>query len=84
MPYIMVDIESDGPIPSPATIQWCVSAPCSSKNLGSLYKGLVKDTSPNFKHLRKTRHTHHPVDDAKGNAEALLHMKEGMGLKIKL
>jgi len=24
------------------------------------------------------------VDDAKGNAEALLHMKEVMGLKIKL
>jgi hypothetical protein len=56
----------------------------SSSNLGSLYKGLVKDTRENFKHLRKTKHTHHPVDDAKGNAEALLHMKENMGLKIKL
>jgi len=56
----------------------------SSQNLGSLYKGLVKDTGPNIKHLRKTRHTHHPVDDAKGNAEALLHMKEAMGLKIRL
>ena len=55
----------------------------SSVNLGSLYKGLVKDTSQNFKHLRKTRHTHHPVDDAKGNAEALLAMRD-MGLKIKL
>ena len=56
----------------------------SSSNLGSLYKGIVKDTRENFKHLRKTKHTHHPVDDAKGNAEALLHMKESMGLKIKL
>lgn len=56
----------------------------SSTNLGSLYKGLVKDTSPNFKHLRRTKHTHHPVDDAKGNAEALLTMKEQMGLKIRL
>ena len=56
----------------------------SSTNLGSLYKGLVKDTSKNFKHLRKTRHTHHPVDDAVGNAEALLHMKAEMGLKIGL
>jgi DNA polymerase III epsilon subunit-like protein len=56
----------------------------SSSNLGSLYKGLVKDTCENFKHLRKTKHTHHPVDDAKGNAVALLHMKENMGLKIKL
>ncbi len=56
----------------------------SSTNLGSLYKGLVKDCFQNFKHLRKTRHTHHPVDDAKGNAEALLAMKAEMGLKIKL
>ena len=53
----------------------------SSTNLGSLYKGLQKDTFVSFKHLRKTRHTHHPVDDAVGNAEALLQMKE-MGLKI--
>src|SRR5262245_58242980 len=56
----------------------------SSTNLGSLYKGMAKDTSVNFKHLRKTRHTHHPVDDALGNAEALLHMKDVMGLKITL
>lgn len=46
----------------------------SSTNLGSLYKGLAKSTFKNFKHLRKTKHTHHPVDDAKGNAEALLEM----------
>jgi len=46
----------------------------SSQNLGSLYKGLLKDTFKNFKHLRKTRHTHNPVDDAKGNAEALMTM----------
>ncbi len=55
----------------------------SSTNLGSLYKGLAKDTFVNFKHLRKTRHTHHPVDDARGNAEALLAMKEQLGLKIR-
>ncbi len=54
----------------------------SSTNLGSLYKGLTKDVFVNFKHLRKTAHTHHPVDDAKGNAEALLAMKETLGLKI--
>ncbi|MCA8991978.1 MAG: hypothetical protein KDA88_08365 [Planctomycetaceae bacterium] len=53
----------------------------SSQNLGSLYKGLKQDVHVNFKHLRKTKHTHHPVDDARGNAEALLQMKE-MGLKI--
>src|SRR5262249_59978911 len=56
----------------------------SSTNLGSLYKGLVRDASQNFKHLRKTKHTHHPVDDARGNAEALLHMRDAMGLKLSL
>jgi len=54
----------------------------SSTHLGSLYKGLVKDMFVNFKHLRKTKHTHHPVDDARGNAEALLTMKDETGLKI--
>ena len=58
-------------------------SPFSSQNLGSLYKGMEKDTSKNFKHLRQTKHTHNPVDDAKGNAEALLTMKKEFGLKIK-
>jgi DNA polymerase III epsilon subunit-like protein len=56
----------------------------SSTNLGSLYKGLVKNTSQNFKRLRKTKHTHNPVDDALGNAEALMYMKREMGIKIRL
>jgi hypothetical protein len=55
----------------------------SSTNLGSLYKGLVRDMRQNFKHLRTTTHTHHPVDDAKGNAEALLKMRD-LGLKIQI
>lgn len=54
----------------------------SSTNLGSLYKGMVKSVFKNFKHLRKTKHTHHPVDDAKGNAEALLYMIKEMKLVI--
>jgi len=56
----------------------------SSTNLGSLYKGLQKTMFANFKHLRKTKHTHHPVDDAIGNAEALLELKVNYGLDIKL
>lgn len=56
----------------------------SSQNLGSLYKGVIKDMFKNFKHLRQTRHTHNPVDDAKGNAEALLAIKKEYGLKIRL
>ncbi|MBI5883724.1 MAG: 3'-5' exoribonuclease [Elusimicrobia bacterium] len=55
----------------------------SSTNLGSLYKGMAKDTTQNFKHLRKTKHTHNPVDDAVGNAEALLHMRDALGLKMR-
>lgn len=46
----------------------------SSTNLGSLYKGLARDAFKNFKHLRKTKHTHNPLDDARGNAEAMLEM----------
>ena len=54
----------------------------SSHNLGSLYKGVAKDMFATFKYLRKTRHTHNPLDDARGNAEALLQIKEKHGLKI--
>jgi len=53
----------------------------SSTNLGSLYKGMVKDMRSNFKHLRVTKHTHNPVDDAKGNAEAFITMKTSLGLR---
>lgn len=48
----------------------------SSMNLGSFYKGLTQDTFTNFKHLRVTKHTHNALDDAIGNAEAMLRMKE--------
>ncbi|HOF02019.1 MAG TPA: 3'-5' exoribonuclease [Spirochaetota bacterium] len=56
----------------------------SSMNLGSFYKGVVKNVFENFKHLRKTVHTHNPVDDAKGNAEAFLSIIENNNIKIKL
>ncbi len=56
----------------------------SSTNLGSLYKGAIRNTFKNFKHLRKTKHTHHPVDDAKGNAEALLRIVKEFDLTIRL
>lgn len=56
----------------------------SSRRIGDLYGGLIGNASESWKHLRKTKHTHHPVDDAMGNAEVILHMKNVMGLKIKL
>ncbi len=56
----------------------------SSTNLGSLYKGIVRNTFENFKHLRETEHTHNPLDDAIGNAEALLRIIKTYDLKINL
>lgn len=55
----------------------------SSRRLSDLYCGMQNDAYATWKHLRKTKHTHNPVDDARGNAEVLLQMKE-MGLKIGL
>jgi hypothetical protein len=45
--------------------------------------GLVKDASKatEWKKYRVTAHSHNPVDDAKGNAEALKKFRE-FGLKI--
>lgn len=56
----------------------------SSRRISDLYCGLVKDTFAQWKHLRKTAATHNPIDDAKGNAEVLLHLRNEMGLKISL
>lgn len=58
----------------------------SARRIGDLYCGMVKNAGKNGEWkrlLRKTRHTHNPVDDAMGNAEALLGMKD-LGLKINL
>ena len=52
----------------------------SSTNLGSLYKGIVRDTKKNFKFLRRTKHTHDPMSDALGNAEAFLRMAKDYNL----
>jgi DNA polymerase III epsilon subunit-like protein len=55
----------------------------SGRRIGDLCAGLVKDASKatEWKRLRVTAHTHNPVDDAKGNAEALLRFRE-LGLRI--
>lgn len=54
----------------------------SSRRIGDLYCGMKMDSRARWKQLRDTKHTHNPVDDAKGNAEALLKMRD-MGLKFK-
>lgn len=56
----------------------------SGRRIGDLYCGMKMDTGLNAewkKSFRKTRHDHNPVNDAKGNAEALLAFKQ-MGLKM--
>jgi DNA polymerase III epsilon subunit-like protein len=55
----------------------------SGRRIGDIYAGLVKDAyrATEWKKYRVTRHTHNPVDDARGNAEALKKFKE-LGLKI--
>lgn len=53
----------------------------SSRRIGDLYCGMTKDSFAKWKHLRDTRHSHDPVDDARGNAEAIIKMSK-MGLKV--
>lgn len=52
----------------------------SGRRIGDLYAGLYKDLRVSWKNFRKTKHDHNPVNDAKGNAEALLKLKE-LGIK---
>ena len=51
----------------------------SARRIGDFYAGLVKDfyTPQNWKRLRVTEHTHHPVDDAMGNVEAFERLLKG-------
>jgi len=54
----------------------------SARRIGDMYCGLMKDSYAKWKHLRSTTHDHNPVNDAKGNAEALIKIQE-MGMKFK-
>jgi hypothetical protein len=58
----------------------------SGRRIGDLYCGMKMKANLNSqwkKLYRKTKHDHNPVNDAKGNAEALLEMQK-LGLDIKL
>ncbi len=56
----------------------------SGRRIGDLYAGLQGDAgkASDWKRLRRTAHTHDPVDDARGNAEALIAIA-AMGLKVR-
>lgn len=55
----------------------------SSRRIGDLFCGFYNDPYYKWKKHKKTPHTHHPVDDAKGNAEAMLYLIND-GFKMKL
>jgi hypothetical protein len=62
-------------------VNWYFHTGWSGRRIGDLYCGMVKDAHATWKHLRRTEHDHHPVNDARGNAEVLLQLVD-MGLKL--
>lgn len=56
----------------------------SARRIGDFCAGLKNrwGASSDFKKLRVTKHTHNPVDDAVGNAEALLALCDQHGVKL--
>lgn len=54
----------------------------SSRRIGDMFCGFYNNPFYKWKKHRKTNHDHNPVNDAKGNAEALLYLQE-RGFKIK-
>jgi hypothetical protein len=53
----------------------------SAFDTARFYKGLRQDLRVTAKKLKTTKHTHHPVDDAKGNAEAVVAMSKLYNIK---
>lgn len=55
----------------------------SSRRIGDLFCGFYNDMFYQWKKHRKTNYDHNPVNDAIGNAEALLYLKsQGFNLKF--
>lgn len=54
----------------------------SARRIGDLICGRVGNYWYQWKRHRKTKHTHNPVDDAKGNAEALLYLRDNLDFKL--
>lgn len=53
----------------------------SARRIGDLWCGHKGSLKARWKHLRDTPHTHDPVDDAMGNAEALIKIKRILSTK---
>ncbi len=55
----------------------------SSRRISDIWSGYQNNMQAKWKYFRKTKHTHNPVDDAIGNAESIIEMKN-RGLNINL
>ena len=54
----------------------------SSRRIGDIWAGLVKDVHKPWKQLRDSPHDHNSLHDAIGNAEVLIKFQEQYGLRI--
>ena len=58
----------------------------SARRIGDFAAGLQRDfkRTKDWRRLRRTAHTHNPLDDARGNAEALIALGERHGLVLPI
>ena len=56
----------------------------SGRRIGDIVAGLENDMHFRWKKWRKTKHDHNPVNDAMGNAEVLIKLRDDYNLNIKL
>jgi hypothetical protein len=56
----------------------------SGRRIGDIYSGIQKNLfkASEWKKFRQTKHTHNPVDDAKGNVEAFIYFCRQNSIKI--
>jgi hypothetical protein len=55
----------------------------SARRIGDIWAGMERRAGASWTHLRTTVHSHHALDDARGNAEAVLAMVE-RGFELEL
>jgi len=54
----------------------------SSRRIGDLFCGAERDMWYKWKKHRVTNHSHNPLEDCKGNCEALLYLSEKFKIKL--